>query len=348
MHYHRRPVETLVTGATGFAGRQLVAALRAEGHAVRALAREGSRPEARARLERLGATIVTGDVRDEATIEAAARGAEVVFHCARIEDPRAPRAELEAVNLVGVENTLAACHKARARRVVFLSTADVTQGAEARPYVDEDHPQPATFLDARTETRALAEDLVVAASDDALETVTLRPGWLWGADDTCLAPRLVRAARDGSFRWIDGGRSLCATTHARNLAAGMALAATATEAAGGVYYLTDDERVSAREFLTRLAAALGVTLPRASLPYGLAYALAWAGERLGSRPSHTRAEVASLGRSAHFNVQRARKELGYAPVVDVSEGLRGVKAWAARVGLDAVAKGAIEPDAPGE
>lgn len=334
-------MNTLITGATGFVGRALAASLRADGHAVRALVRAGSRPDARARLEGLGAALVEGDVRDEASVRAAAAGVEVVFHCARLEDPRATRADLEAVNLVGVENTLAACRAAGVRRVVHLSTADVTLSGDARPYVDEDLAQPADFLDARTETRALAEDLCVAASDDALETVVLRPGWLWGDDDTCLAARLVRAARDKSFRWIDGGAALCATTNVRNLTAAMLLAVRSPDAPGQTYYVTDDERITVREFFTRLAGALGVTLPRASTPYVVAYALAWVDERRSPAPARLRSEVASLGRSTHFNVQRARTQLGYAPAVDVSEGLRRVQSWAARVGLDAVAKGEL-------
>lgn len=328
-----------MTGATGFAGRALVARLREAGDGVRALVRKTSAPGARARLESLGAVVLEGDVRDEASIAVAAGGCEVMYHCARLDDAARERAELEAVNLVGTENALAAARAAGVRRVVFLSTADVTRGSVARSYVDEDFPQPADFLDAASETRALAEDLVVAASDATLETVTLRAAWLWGPDDTCLAPRVVRWSREGAPRWIEGGKALCATTHVRNLAEGLRLAATAGEAAGKVYYLTDDERMTVKEFLTRLAGALGVTLRAGSSPYWLANALAWLAERRGGRGA--RAQVAGLGRSAHFNVQRARKELGYAPVVDVAEGLREVKAWAERVGVDAIAKAEV-------
>lgn len=321
-------VETLVTGATGFAGMALTASLAADGHSVRALVRAGSKPDLRAKLEALGAKIIDGDLSDEPSLESAARGAEVVFHCAKLDDPKAPRAKLEAVNLVGTENLLAACRRAGVKRVVYLSTADVTQSTEARSYVDEDFAQPASFLDARTETRALAEDLVVAASDEVMQTVTLRAGWIWGEGDTCLAPRLAQSARDRSFRWIDDGRALVATTNVANLVAGMRLAATVDDAASKIFYLTDDERITAREFLTRLAGAIGVTLPRASVPFAIAYGLAWISERMSQSPSHLRSEVVSHGRSAHFNVQRARKELGYAPVVTVSEGLERVRAAA--------------------
>lgn len=302
-------------------------ALRADGHTVRTLRTAHDGPGLVAPTD---PTVFVGGLHDEASLDAPLRGVEVVFHCEHVDDPRAMRASAEKVNLIGTENLLAACRRAKVRRVVHLSTADVTQSLAPRPYVDEDLPQPADFLDACTETRALAEDLVVAASDEHLETVTLRPGWLWGVGDAALAPGLAAAVRDGTFRWIDDGRALCATTNVANLVAAMRLAATVPDAAGRLFYITDDERITVREFLTRLAAATGLKLPRASTPFALAYGLAWLGERVSSVGARSRREVVAHGRSAHFNVQRARKELGYAPVVDVSEGLRRVKEHAER------------------
>ncbi len=339
-------MKVLVTGASGFAGRAITAALRREGHTVRALVRASTAEPLKQRLTHLGAALVDGDVTREPTLLDAAKGMDAVVHAARLDDPRAPRAQLEAVNLVGTENLLAAARAAGVKRVVHLSTADVTQSMAPRAYVDEEHPQPPSFLDARTETRALAEDLVVAASDAAMETVTLRAAWLWGADDTHLAPWLVKAAHDGTFTWVDGGRSLCATTHARNLASATLLALTHADAPAKVFYVTDDERITAREFFTRLAAALGVKLPRRDRSLWLSVAAAWITERLGGAPSPTRAELAAWGRTAHFNVQRLRTELGWAPAVDVSTGLQGVARWAQAVGVKAIEDRAVAPDAP--
>lgn len=340
-------MDTLVTGATGFAGRSLVAGLRAEGHAVRALVRAGSAPAAKGRLAALGATLVEGDLADQRALEAAAKGCAVVFHGARLDDASRPRAEHEAVNLVGTENLLAACRAAGVRRVVYRSTADVTLGDVERTYVDEDFNQPVPFDDPSLVIRSLAEDLVVAAGDERLETVTLRAGWLWGVDDTCLAPRVVRAARgELPWRWVDGGRSLCATTNVRNLTAASLRAAVAPEAAAKTLYVTDDERMTTREFVTRLATALGVSARWASTPYWLARGLAWVAERRGARGR--RVEVLAHGRSAHFNVQRARKALDWSPETDVAAGLRAVAAWAARVGPDAVAKATASEAPPAE
>jgi nucleoside-diphosphate-sugar epimerase len=318
-------VKVLVTGATSFVGRALVTTLRNAAHEVRTLV-------LRATDARNDSEAIVGDLSSEASVARATQGVEVVFHCARSEDAFRGRRALEALNLVGTENVLAACRATGVRRVVFLSSANVTRGTDARNYVDEDLPQPARFLDDAAETLALAEDLVVAASDAALSTVTLRPGWLWGVGDTWLAARVVRGSRH-SWRWIDDGRALCATTNITNLTSAFLLAATTNDAAGGVYYLTDDERTTVREFLTRLAGALGVTLSGGSTPYALAYVMAWL------RGAPHRSEVVAMGRSTHFNIQRARTTLGYAPVVDITEGMRQVAQWARAVGLDAIAAG---------
>jgi hypothetical protein len=58
--------------------------------------------------------------------------------------------------------------------------------------------------------------------------------------------------------------------------------------------------------------------------------------------------VLAHGRSAHFNVQRARKALDWSPETDVAAGLRAVAAWAARVGPDAVAKATASEAPPAE
>jgi nucleoside-diphosphate-sugar epimerase len=340
-------MKVLVTGATGFAGRALVAALRAEGHAVRALVRDGCAAGARARLLGLGAELVAGHLSDVLSLERAALGCEAVFHYARLDDVARPPADHEAINLVGTEHLLAACRAVGIRRLIYRSTTDVTLGDHDRCYVGEDFVQPVPFDEPSCVIRALAEDLVAAASDATFETIVLRAGWLWGVDDTCLAPRLVRAARrEIPWRWIDGGRALCATTHVRNLTAASLCALVAPEGATGVFTITDDERVTVREFTDRLASALGVVVRGSSMPFPVARALAWIAERRGLHGR--RAWVRAYGRSAHFNVQRARTVLAWAPVVDVAAGLHAVKAWALRVGVDAIARAEVPATPPME
>jgi nucleoside-diphosphate-sugar epimerase len=188
------------------------------------------------------------------------------------------------------------------------------------------------FADPATETLCLAEDLVLAASGGGIETVSLRPGVLWGEGDDVFLPALLRRVRDGALTWIDGGAALMATTRVESFALAACLALTAAEAPGAAFYVTDDERVTRREFVGNLLRACGAKVPTGSVPW----LVARAGAALGMRPL---GEVRAEGRSANFNIQRARTVLGYAPAVTVAEGTRRVGAWVtAQGGWEAVAR----------
>lgn len=335
-------MEILVTGATGFLGRALTARLSEEGHRVRAFTRDGVAKEAKERLYQAGATVLVGAVTDDAAVRAAMRGVEAVAHCAQVGS-RATRAEAESVNLVGTENVLRAAESLGVRRMVFRSSESVTRGRVARSYVDEEFPAPARYTDASAQALSLAEELVVAAGGEALATASVRPGILWGADDTRWLPDVLRRVRAGTFRWVDGGRAMVPTSHVRSVVDAMVRVLTRPTPPWGIFYVTDDERVTAREFVTRaVAAAGGGRVSAGSLPYWAADALGWWAERRRDEGACWRADVSRLGLGAYFNVQRARKELGWSPAVTVDEGMRLLAAWAeARGGVEAVARGDV-------
>jgi len=337
-------VELLITGATGFLGRTLAARLVREGHRVRALVRAESDPSARERLRALGAVERLGAVTDEASLRAAMEGVDAVLHCAQV-GARASDEVAEAVNLVGAENVLAAARAAGVRRMVMRSNESVTRGSAARSYVDEEYPPPPHFISRSMEALLLAEDLVTAVSDAGLETVAIRPGILWGADDTRWLPAVLRRVLAGRWRWVGGGSSMIPTSHVDSVVDAMVRSLTVAAAAGLTYYVTDDERVTAREFVTRSVAAAGAgKVSGGSLPYWAAYALGWLAEHGDDPLACNRSEVSTLGQVAYFNVQRARTELGWAPVVSVDEGMRSLAAWASkRGGAEVIARAEVDP-----
>jgi nucleoside-diphosphate-sugar epimerase len=171
---------------------------------------------------------------------------------------------------------------------------------------------------------------------------------VWGPDDDVRLPALVRKQRARALTLVDGGRWFVPTAYVQNVASAIALATTAPAAAGNVYYVTDDERVRCRAFLQQLLGAVGLAAPRRSLPYGVAYALAWWAEKTSATPWLTRTEAVRLGRPALFNLKRTREDLGYAPQVGVAQGARALARWATAVGgADAIVSGeafAAEPE----
>jgi nucleoside-diphosphate-sugar epimerase len=313
-----------VTGGSGFVGGALIERLRREGWDVRALARSERAAE---RVRELGAEPVSGDLTGRASLRAGAEGCEVAFHAAaKVEDWGHP-AEFERVNVQGTRNVIDACRAAGVPRLVHVGTEAALMAGRPLVNVDESAPlrpdSPALY----SSSKAKAEQLVRAANGDELETVVVRPRFVWGRGDTTLLPQIVDMVRSGRFRWVGGGRHLTATTHIDNTVEGLWLAATRGPA-GGVWFVTDGEPVVFRDFMTAWVGTQGVEIPDKSVPAGVANAAArgleWLWRRLGrpGSPPLTRFSVWVSSQECTIDISRAERELGYRPVKTREEGLR--------------------------
>jgi nucleoside-diphosphate-sugar epimerase len=312
-----------VTGGSGFIGGALIERLRSEGWDVRALARSDA---AAAKVRERGAEPVTGDLDDAAALAAGAGGAEVAFHAAaKVEDWGDP-AEFERINVQGTRNVIAACRQAGVRRLVHVGTEAAVLAGQALVNADESAPlrpdSPALY----SSSKAKAEQAVRDAGGAGIETVVIRPRFVWGRGDTTLLPAIVGLVRAGRFRWIGGGGHLTATTHVDNTVEGLWLGATRAPA-GGVYFVTDGEPVVFREFVSQLIETQGVTPPTGSVPAGVARVAAGAAEgawRLLRRPGSpplTRFSVWVSSLECTLDIGRAERELGYRPIKSREEGL---------------------------
>jgi nucleoside-diphosphate-sugar epimerase len=312
-----------VTGGSGFVGGALIERLRREGWDVRALARS---ERAADRVRELGAEPVSGDLGDRASLRAGAEGCEVAFHAAaKVEDWGDP-ADFERLNVQGTQNVIDACREAGVRRLVHVGTEAALMAGQPLVNVDESAPlrpdSPALY----SSSKAKAEQLVRAVNGDGLETVVVRPRFVWGRGDSTLLPQIVEMVRSGRFRWVGGGRHLTATTHIDNTVEGLWLAATRGPA-GGVWFVTDGEPIEFRQFLTAMVGTQGVELPDKSVPPAVASAAAKVAETIWRRlkrpgtPPLTRFTVWVSSQECTIDISRAERELGYRPVRSREEGL---------------------------
>ena len=277
-----------------------------------------------------GAEPVRGELDDTASMAAGAAGCEVAFHCAAHLGDWGSRADFERGNVQGTRNALAAARQAGVRRFVHVGTEAALLAGEPLIEVDERAPlrfdSPALY----SSTKARAEEAVIEANDNGLETVVVRPRFVWGRGDTTLLPVMTEMVRAGRFAWIGGGRQRTSTTHVDNAVHGLLLGAE-RGAPGGVYFVTDGEPVVFRDFVTRLLATQGVTPPGRSLPAPVATALAAAGETawrllpLPGRPPLTRLAVWVSALETTIDITRARTELGYTPVRTIEDGLEELR-----------------------
>ena len=312
-----------VTGGSGFVGKRLITELvDGRGVPVTALARSEAAAIA---VRGAGAEPVRGDLDDVRAMTAGMKGCDVVFHAAAHVKQYGKLAEFLKVNVGGTENALAAARAAGVRRFVHVGTEAVL--ADGRPIVraDEQRPYPARPAGPYPISKGLAERAVIAANKvGELETVVVRPRFIWGKGDTSVLPELVDAVRRKKFGWIGGGRYPTSTCHVANVVEGALLAAE-RGSPGEIYFLTDGEPVELRGFLTEMLATQGVAAGNREVPRWVARLVAWLTGWM-RKPPVTKTAIALVGNEVTVDDAKARRELGYAGKVTREAGLAEMRA----------------------
>ncbi len=317
-----------VTGAGGFVGGRLAERLVGLSVPVRALVRSAEQVR---RLEAAGVQAVLGDLRQPQGLTDAVRGCEIVFHCAAWMGRPFTRKAARAINVEGTRHLVNASLDAGVSRFVHVSTISV-YGPTTVDVIDEHTPL--WPLGLYRETKIGAEREVDAARQRGLATVILRPGQIFGPEDTGWSPAAIRWLRRGLPLIVDGGLGFCYPIFVDNLVDALLAAATAEDAAGEVLNLADGD-VPWREFFGYYAAMAGRRLR--SVPSWVVRLITGASEiaaAVGRRPARWyRTEMGYLLRRSRFSTARARAALGWSPRVSMREGMLRTETWLRQSGL---------------
>jgi nucleoside-diphosphate-sugar epimerase len=321
-----KTLKVLVTGGGGFLGQAICTQLLAQGYAVRAFNRTPS-----AALERLGVEQRKGDITNIDAVIAAAADVDAIIHSAGKVGAWGSLEEYYDVNVRGTDHVLAACELQRIRKLVLTSSPSVVHGGGDLEGVDESTPYPAHFSTPYAQTKALAEQRVLAANGAELATVALRPHFVWGPGDPNLLPRILARARAGRLRLIGDASKKIDTVFVENAANAHVLALQKLDIgsviAGKAYFISQGEPISHERLINAWLLAAGLPAETRHIPLRLARVLGATLETLyrvvGARdePPLTRFLVEQLSTSHWFNIAAARRDLGYAPQVNMIEGL---------------------------
>jgi nucleoside-diphosphate-sugar epimerase len=320
-------MKALVTGGGGFLGGAIVRLLQARGDAVRSFTRS-----AYPWLDDLGVEQVRGDVVDPEAVERAVTGCDIVFHIAAKAGIWGSRRAFFETNVTGTQNVITACKKQGVRKLVYTSTpsviharADIENGNESLPY-------PRSFDAYYPESKAIAEQAVLAANNPELATIALRPHLIFGPSDPHLIPRVIAAARAGRLRRIGSRPIKVDVTYIDNAADAHLNAADKLDVgapcAGKPYFISNGEPVELWGFIDRVLAEVG--LPPVSRTIS-AWKARMAGRmfewlywllRLSGEPPMTRFVAVQMSTAHWYDISAAKRDLGYEPKVMVDEGLR--------------------------
>lgn len=323
-------MRVLVTGATGFTGGHLAATLAARGDHVRALVRPASRARFdRSPLPAAGVKAVEGDLTDSVSVARAVEGAEVVYHiAATYREARLSDAAYARTNVDGTRHVLEAARAAGVGRVVHCSTGGV-HGHIARPPANEDAPfNPGdVYQRSKLEAEQLARDF---GRTHGLDVVVVRPIGIYGPGDRRFL-KMFRGLARGRFPLIGSGRVLYHLTYIDDLVEGFRLCGATPAAAGRTYLLAGPRFTTLEELLGFVARELRVSPPRWHLPLWPFRVAAVLAEYLcvpfGIEPPIYRRRLDFYTKSRAFDTTRARTELGFAPKVDLEEGIRRTADW---------------------
>jgi nucleoside-diphosphate-sugar epimerase len=322
-----RGAPILVTGGGGFLGSAIVRMLRQRGHDVRSLARH-TYPE----VDSVGATQIQGDVADPAVVSAAVNGCSMVFHAAAKAGLWGSFADYHHTNVVGTENVIAACRKHRVRRLIYTSSPSVVFTGHDLEGVDESIPYATHYDAAYPATKAIAEKLVLKNNDSTLATVSIRPHLIWGPGDNNILPRIYARARARRLFRIGRRNPLIDLTYIDNAAYAHLLAGERLDPgatiAGKAYFIAQGEPVPLWDIVNRFLAIAALPPVTKSIPRSLAVGLGAGLEaaymlfRLPGEPRMTRFLARELSTAHWYNLDAARRDLGYSPQVGIEEGLR--------------------------
>lgn len=333
------PHQYLITGATGFAGSHLAEACAARDIPVRTIARPGSDTSF---LEKLGVTIVRGDITDPEVVRRAVDGADVVVNFAAKVGDWGPVEEYRAVNVEALRSLLDICRARPLHRFVQISSLGVY---EARHHygTDETTPLPVRHIDGYTQTKAEADRLALSYHrDHGLPVVVLRPGFIYGPRDHTILPPLIDNLRKRKVRYLGNGRRAVNSIFVRNLVEAVFLAVERPHVVGQAFNLTDGEFVSKRRLIEAVATGLGLPKPPPIwVPLWFARILTAGIEGLARLRGATRAPFLTQGRlkflglNLDFSIAKARRELGYGPRIPFDQGIEETLAWYRQEGYGA-------------
>lgn len=323
-------MNVLVTGGGGFIGRNLVAALVAQGHTVRSLARSNY-----PHLTERGVEQVQGDVTDDASCAKAVAGIEAVFHVAARASMSVRLDPFLKTNFEGTKRLLDAAKRSGVKRFVYTSTPSVVFSRDGHRGANEEAPLVQDAFSPYAFSKARAEEAVMAANSDTFRTVALRPHLVWGPGDTQLTAKLVERARAGKLKLVGDGTEKVDTTYIDNCVDAHVSAERALangRGAGRAYFISNDEPITVKEFIDavlrahKLTPAYGFLSPSLAVAIGAVFETAYKLAGSDAEPMITRFIAVNLSTPHWFDLSAAKTQLGYQPRVSNAQGFERLSA----------------------
>ncbi len=322
-------MKILVTGAGGFLGRHLTKMLIERGHEVENFSRH-KHPI----LDMLNVKTHFGDLADYQAVLSAVKGKDAIFHVASKVGMGGKWSDFYKTNVIGTKNILKAAVEENVPNFIYTSTPsvvfdykDILGGNETLSY--SKNP-----MNNYQKSKIMAEKMVLSQKD--IKTIALRPHLIFGEDDPHILPRLLKQAKAKKLKKIGQGNNLVDVTYVENAAHAHILALekliSDPKVVGSAYFIGQERPVNLWDFINHLLKINGLPEVEKQIPLKLAiwmgriFELVYTCFGKNEDPPLTPFVAMQMGKSHYFSHDKAKKDLGYFPLVSLFEATSRLKA----------------------
>lgn len=331
MKFYYGGMRILVTGGGGFLGTFIISELlKNPTYMVTNFSRHSY-----AHLEDVGVPTIKGDLRKrEDVARAIEQGFDAIFHVAALAGVWGKYEDYYDINYLGTKNLIELALEKGVSRFVYTSTPSVVFNRDDLMGVDENQSYATEFLNAYSETKTLAEKLVLESNNSkTFLTCAIRPHLIWGPGDPHLFPRVIQKGKEGKLRIVGDGENIVDIIYVENAAMAHVQAfeklTPSSPVCGQAYFVGQERPVKLWEFINQILGFVKIEPVMRSIDINSAYRLGWFLEKvfkmLGIQkpePPMTRFVALNLGKSHYFSHEKAKRDFGYVPKISIEEGLK--------------------------
>jgi len=318
----------LVTGATGFLGKNLVNMLIGKGYQVRALVRKLSNIEP---LKNLNIEIYYGDVGNCDSLVPAFKDIDFVVHAAA--DTSGNKSDGDLSTIQGTRNVVDLCKDYSIKKLIYISSCSVYGVADYKKgAVVTEESSIERFPDKRgyySSAKLKAEQIITEAMDNGEPpTVCLRPGTYFGSGGDIYSPMMGLAFGSKVFAIIGNGKFVLPLVYIDNVVDAIITAIENDNSAGNIYNIVDDGTVTKRKYVEIFLKKLYPSARFIYMPYSLFYTMVFMQEILtkilGRKPFLTRYRTVSSQKNIKYDCSKIKKELNWTPQFTIKDAIEKV------------------------
>jgi nucleoside-diphosphate-sugar epimerase len=324
-------MKLIITGATGFIGRNLAEGLQSAGLAVLAT---GRNKKIGAELQKRGIEFKAADLLDNAQLVRAFSPADCVIHCAARSGDWGSCQDFFSANVVGTRNVITACQENGIGKIIFISTPSVYFNGHDRFNIKESDVLPTRQATFYSKTKLICEQELIGLQRQGIEVIILRPRAVYGPYDNTFVPRILRMAQKGKLPLIAGGKAMIDITYIDNLLEAVRKCLEAKEDSWNqIYNISNGDPIAVKDWFRELLAVFDCPFSAKNVPEPLAMAIAGLMEfasRLPfgpKKPILTRFAVGYMAKSMTMSIDLAKDKIRYLPLVSNKQSFELYAKW---------------------